>query len=121
MPEPIARVVIEHGVDPAGGRKSGAQAAKESNKQLASEVRARRKVIHEQAERDIAGARLSSSEPTEPIETPVREDIEAIEITLRDGRVVNYGPPTGISLADRIARLYSGRALQEGGPDPGLT
>lgn len=122
MSETTPRIVINHGLEPAGkGRKTGAESeAKARNKAVEEEIRARRRAIHTQAERDISGAQ-EPQEQAEPVEAPLREDIEAIEITLRDGRVVEYGPPIGVSLSDRIARLFSGRALQDGGPDPGVT
>ena len=52
---------------------------------------------------------------------PEREDLDSIEVPLRDGRVVEYGPPTGISLSERIARMFAPRSAAEGGPDPGIT
>jgi hypothetical protein len=119
MSDHVARVVIDHSVQ--SGKETGkAQAAKEANRDAAAQIRARRKQIHDQAERDMAGAR-SSPEPSEPIDAPVREDVEAIEIPLRDGRIIEYGPPVGISITDRIARLYSSRPPELGGPDPGAT
>lgn len=121
MSESVPRIVINHGLEPAGkGRKTGAEAeAKTRNKAVEEEIRARRRAIHNQAQQDISAQ--VEPEQREPVQVPVREDLESIEIKLRDGREIEYGPPNGISLADRIARLFSGRALQEGGPDPGVT
>lgn len=86
----------------------------------AAEIRKRREQIHAQAKLDVAGHGLGPAQE-DPVAAPEREDLESIEIPLRDGRIVEYGPPTNVSLSDRIARLYSGRAIAEGGPDPGLT
>lgn len=87
---------------------------------VAEQLKKRRAQIHKQAKMEIGGVGVDAPQE-DPVAAPVREDIESIEITLRDGRVVEYGPPTNISLADRIARLYSGRSFAEGGPDPGIS
>lgn len=113
-----ARIVINR--DPSEPSKHGRMTeAAQNNKVIAEQVRARRKHIHEQAKVDSSGEGLPPI--AEPVAPPEREDIDSIEIPLRDGRIIEYGPPAGISLSDRIARLYSARSLAEGGPDPGIT
>lgn len=113
-----AKLVIER--QPADPNKPSGRfaAAAAHNKAAAEEIKARRKKIHDQSALDAGG---SAPEAKDGVPLPEREDIESIEITLRDGRVVEYGPPTGISLSDRIARLFSSRSAAEGGPDPGIT
>jgi hypothetical protein len=119
MAEPEARIVINRNpADP--GKASKFAAASANAKVVGEQIRERRKQIHQQAKVDAAGAGLGpDAQEQEP--APEREDIESIEITLRDGRVIEYGPPNNISLSDRIARLYSTRSVSEGGPDPGFT
>ena len=100
------------------------EAAASVRKQRAEEakaVRVRRQKIHEQAAADAAGATMQPSLDRDPTPAPVREDIDTIEIPLANGLVIEYGPPKGISLQDRIIRMYSGRPILEGGPDPGVT
>lgn len=95
-------------------------AAATTNKVVADQIKSRRRDIHRQAKLDAAGVG-TTPETQDPVPAPERENIDSIEIPLRDGRIIDYGPPAGISLSDRIARLYSGRAMAEGGPDPGIT
>lgn len=123
MAEPTTKLVINHSLQRAGAvpPSEAAIAAKERNKRTAEDVRKRRKAIHDQALADINGSNKSPDDAADPTPAPPRENIESIEVTLSDGRVVVYGPPNGISLSDRIARLFSGRPLQEGGPDPGIS
>lgn len=90
------------------------------NKAVAEQVRNRRKQIHEQAKVDASGGSMTP-DPVEPEPAPEREPIESVEFITPNGLTIEYGPPNGISLSDRIARLYSTRSLAEGGPDPGLT
>jgi len=119
MAEPEARIVINRNPeDPAKAPKFATAAA--NNKVIGEQIRSRRADIHKQAKLDAAGAGLGPAQEDQA-PAPEREDIESIEITLRDGRVVEYGPPNNISLSDRIARLYSTRSVAEGGPDPGIT
>ena len=119
MSQHEARLVIDRNPqnpDKVGRLTQGAADAKV----VGDQIRSRRKEIHEQAKSDAAGAGIG--DPVEDAQpAPEREDIESIEIPLRDGRLVEYGPPPGISLSDRIARLYSGRMNADGGPDPGIT
>lgn len=118
--QPEARIIINR--DPSDSAKVPAKLMRDAaanNEAIADEVRKRRKEIHKQAKIDLAGEGLGPQE--EPVPAPEREDIDSIEIPLRDGRVLEYGPPAGISLSDRIARLYSTRSLAEGGADPGVT
>lgn len=118
MAQSEARLVIDR--NPPDPSKVGklTQATADA-KVVGEQIRRRREQIHEQAKVDASGAGVGPQEEQEP--APEREDIESIEITLRDGRVVEYGPPANISLSDRIARLYSTRTIAEGGPDPGVT
>lgn len=118
MAQSEARLVIDR--NPPDPSKAGklTQAAADA-RVVGDQIRERRRQIHEQAKVDASGAGLGPEVETKP--APEREDIESIEITLRDGRVIEYGPPGNISLSDRIARLYSTRTLAEGGPDPGIT
>lgn len=120
MAQPEARLVIDR--NPPDPSKAGrlTQAAVDA-KVVGDQIRERRKQIHEQAKVDASGAGLGDAPQEDQEPAPEREDIESIEITLRDGRVIEYGPPGNISLSDRIARLYSARSLAEGGPDPGIT
>jgi hypothetical protein len=114
-----AKIVIHR--DPPNPNAVGKLTQAAANaKAVQEQVRNRRDAIHQQAKLDAAGTGLGSA-PEESVPAPEREDIDSIEITLRDGRVVEYGPPGNISLSDRIARLYSARSLADGGPDPGLT
>lgn len=73
----------------------------------AEAIRQQRAAIHRRAAEEISGSSINDPEPTEPL--PEREDIDTIEIPLRNGLTVVYGPPRGVSLADRIARMYAGR------------
>lgn len=126
--QPKARLVIDR--SPPDPEKVGrlTQATADA-KIVGDQIRSRRKQIHEQAKMDAAGVGLGcapeedqeDAPEKESVPAPAREDIDSIEITLRDGRVIEYGPPNNISLSDRIARLYSTRTLAEGGPDPGIT
>jgi hypothetical protein len=119
MSQPEARIVINRNPeDPAKAPKFAAATA--NAKVVGDQIRERRRQIHQQAKVDSAGAGLGPA-TEDPVPAPPREDIESIEITLPDGRVVEYGPPNNISLSDRIARLYSTRTAVEGGPDPGIT
>lgn len=93
--------------------------ANADNKVVAEQIRQRRAQIHTQAKTDAAN--MADVPQEDQPAAPERENIESIEIPLRDGRVVEYGPPNNISLSDRIARLYSARPVVEGGPDPGIT
>lgn len=112
-----AKIVINR--DPPDPDKVGKLTQAAANARvIGDQIKDRRQKIHEQAKLDASGGGLA---PQESVPAPEREDIDSIEITLRDGRVVEYGPPPNISLSDRIARLYSARSLAEGGPDPGLT
>ena len=122
MPQPEAKLVIERSPvntenKPPGGRFAAATA---NAKAVAESIKEKRKRIHDQAALDVAGGGLNqAARDGEPL--PERENIDSIEIPLRDGRVVEYGPPSGISLSERIARLFSTRSAAEGGPDPGIT
>lgn len=121
MPQPgDARIVINRDpAQPATRNPAAETEAKSRNKEIEKQIRERRRQIHNQADTDLSS--LTEQEQTEREPAPIREDIESIEITLRDGRIVEYGPPTGVSLSDRIARLFSSRPLSDGGPDPGQT
>ena|ERR1700761_5872413 len=103
---------------PGTGKMTQAKAGADA---LRQEVQNRRKQIHDQAKIDALGASDSPFLTQDPVEAPERENLESIEFTLPDGRQIEYGPPSGISLSDRIARLFSARPLSEGGPDPGIT
>ena len=83
--------------------------ARGANKELGEQIRRRRKQIHDQARVDaaISEQQQEAAKTAEP--PPPREDINSIEVPLRNGMKVEYGPPNGISLLDRIARFYGGR------------
>ena len=83
--------------------------ARQANEALGEQVRRRRKQIHEQARVDAAVAEQAEEAAKEVKPPEPREDIDSVEVTLRNGLTVEYGPPTGISLLDRIARFYGGR------------
>lgn len=119
MTQPEARITIDRNPKPPDLSKSSAAKMVEASN-AAEQMRARRAQIHKQAEIDAGGGGLPDLHG-DPDPTPEREDIESIEFRLRDGRLIEYGPPTNISLSDRIARLYSARSFAEGGPDPGIT
>lgn len=108
----IARVTVNRNPDapPAGPSKLN-PGRRQASKEMAETIRTRRSAIHQQARQEIAGnAAEDAAKAAKPVEAPPeREDIESIELTLRKGLVVVYGPPSGISLLDRIARLYAGR------------
>ncbi len=105
---PEARITINRNPDePRQGPKP--DPAREANQARAEAVRKRRKEIHDQARRDAAVAEQQQEAAQEAELAPPREDIDSIEVTLRNGLTVEYGPPTGISLLDRIARFYGGR------------
>lgn len=114
-----AKLVINRSPPDPGKAGKLTQAAAD-NEVVAAQIVERRKQIHRQAKLDAAGIG-ANAEVEDPKPAPERENIESIEIPLQDGRVIEYGPPAGISLSDRIARLYSGRPATDGGPDPGLT
>lgn len=100
------RVVVTR--DPAAPTGTARFAeAKQANADAAEQIRQRRKQIHAQAATEVGMSPDPDIMPIDP--PPEREDIDSIDIPLRDGRVVTYGPPHGVSLADRIARMYSGR------------
>jgi len=114
-----ARIVFNR--DPTEPTKPGRLAeAAAKQKEVGEQIRKRRGQIHHQAKIDASGEGLGQPQQ-EPEPAPEREDIDSIEVPLADGRIVDYGPPVGISLSDRIARLYSTRSLAEGGADPGIT
>lgn len=73
----------------------------------AEAIRARRREIHkkfdDQQGQPDAGAPLSEAEPAEAPELP--EDLESVELQLPNGAVVEFGPPPGISLQMRLARM----------------
>lgn len=114
------KFTINHSLTP-GKETPQAAAVRKQREETAKTVRARRQKIHEQAAADAAGASMQQTPDRQPVQAPVREDIESIEIPLPNGVVVEYGPPRGVSLQDRIVRMYSGRPFQDGGPDPGVT
>lgn len=121
MAQPEAKLVIDRNPPspdkPPTGRFAAANAAAKAN---AEDIKARRGKIHEQAKIDALGGG-SDVGAKDGVAVPERENIETIDVPLRDGRVVTYGPPTGISLSERIARMFAPRAAAEGGPDPGVT
>jgi hypothetical protein len=103
-----ARLVIDRGNPPNPEQQSGKLSrASADNKQIAEQIRQRRKQIHEQARVDTAGPGIAPNPEATP--PPVREDIETIEFTAPNGQIIEYGPRHDISLVDRIARMYSGR------------
>ena len=112
------RIVINHSLNKAPENPQ-AEAARKQREETSKTVRARREQIRQQAREDVAGT--ASPQPKDPTPAPPRENIETIEFSLSDGRVIEYGPPLGVSLQDRILRMYSGRAIQDGGPDPGIS
>src|SRR5690242_20536902 len=103
-----ARITINRNPDaPATGSKFNP--ARQSNEAVGEQIRRRRKKIHDQARVDAAVAEQAEEAAKEATPPPPREDIDTIEVTLRNGLTLEYGPPTGISLLDRIARFYGGR------------
>lgn len=103
-------------IDRNPGQPEGAgpklSSAKIANEQTAAEIRARRAKIHKQhktavAEQSVADEAAQMAAQAAP--PPPRENIESIEFAAPNGMVIIYGPPSGISLVDRIARLYPGR------------
>jgi len=118
MPE-SHKFTINHSVTGKTEETAAAAAVRSRREADAATVRARRKQIAEQAKLDAAG--VVEQEPAPSEQMPTREDIDTIDVTLRDGRIVTYGPPRGISTQDRIVRMFSGRSPTEGGPDPGVT
>lgn len=62
-------------------------------------VAARRAEMQAQAEQEHKATVIE----TLAEDPPAREDVESIEITLPDGRVVEFGPPPGVSLTMRVA------------------
>lgn len=96
--------------EPASGSKFAK--AKQANEALAPQIRQRREEIH-RMHREETSARQTLAENEAAVAQanppPPRENIESIEFTAPNGMLIVYGPPTGISLVDRIARLYPGR------------
>lgn len=60
-------------------------------------IRQRRDMLRAQASRE----HQSTEEPEVPVSA--REDVESVEVTLPDGRVIEFGPPNGVSLTMRVA------------------
>ncbi len=83
--------------------------ARGANKELGDQIRRRRKQIHDQARVDAAVTEQQQEDAKNVPPPPPREDIDSIEVPLRSGMTIEYGPPNGISLLDRIARFYGGR------------
>ena len=83
--------------------------ARGANKELGEQIRRRRKQIHDQARVDMAVAEQQQEAAKTAEPPPPRENIDSIEIPLRNGLKIEHGPPNGLSLLDRIARFYGGR------------
>lgn len=112
--EPSFRITVNPPVADSGKPLRGFQQARKANEDAAATILARRTAVHqqhrkEQAEADAQrDAELAAAEAQPPVE---RENIESIEFTTPEGLTIVYGPPNGVSLVDRIARLYSGREV----------
>jgi hypothetical protein len=103
-----ARITINR--SPAAPRKEGRlNPARQANEAVGEQIRRRRKKIHDQARIDAAVTEQQQEAAKTAEPPPPREDIDSIEVPLRNGMTVEYGPPNGISLLDRIARFYGGR------------
>jgi hypothetical protein len=77
----------------AAPKPEARQARDTKNAELAASATAMR-------ERNAAAAQTPAESEALP---PPREDVESIEVKLLDGRMVEFGPPPGISLTMRIA------------------
>ena len=110
-PEGNPRVVINRNPDAPPGTSKLNPGRRQASKEAAEGIMARRAAIHRRARDEIAGNHAAdAAQAAKPVVAPPeRENIDSIEITLRNGMAIVYGPPSGISLMDRIARLYAGR------------
>lgn len=103
------KIQIDREPDKSGsGKLAGAKAAKET---VANEVRSRRAAIHARHKQDQSVMDADAERQRTPSgeAPPKREDIESIEVELPNGLTVEYGPPLGISLLDRLTRFYNDR------------
>src|ERR1700722_10657608 len=82
--------------------------ARGANKELGDQIRRRRKQIHDQARVDAAVTEQQQEDAKNDPPPPPREDIGSIQVPLRNVMTIEYGPPNGVSLPDRIARFYGG-------------
>jgi hypothetical protein len=72
------------------------------------QLQAKRDEMHRQQHANNANA--VADEPDETPDPPEpREDLDSIEIQLPDGRMVEFGPPPGLSLTTKIAQMTAGR------------
>ncbi len=60
-------------------------------------------VAARRAQMQAKAAREHQEEPEAMPEAAPREDVESVELSLPDGRVVEFGPPNGVSLTLRVA------------------
>lgn len=102
-----AKLVIDRS-PPDPGKVGKLSQAAANNEVVAEQIRARRAQIHQQARVDRAGPGIEPP-PGDATPPPPRENLEQIEFTAPNGLVIEYGPPSDISLVDRIARLFSPR------------
>jgi hypothetical protein len=77
-------------------------ATKEMDAGVAADIKAKRALLHARAAQED---RPAVEVPTVDTATQPREDVESIEFILPDGRLVVFGPPSGISLTMRILNM----------------
>lgn len=106
MPEFKLTVNRDNAPDPTSGKLAGARAAKDKN---AEAIRSRRSEIHQRHKAEAAGQEAEAEKKPADEPLPPREDIDTIEVTIRNGLTITYGPPSGISLTDRLTRFYGDR------------
>ena len=77
----------------------------------ADDIRAKRAKLHQKFEEREA---VEKAEPV-TLEAPEApdENLESIEAELPDGSIVEFGPPSGISLSMKIIRILGERAANE--------
>lgn len=105
---------------PAGGRAmpdiagtvEQSRAAKPQGAVPLNVDQARVQALHDQAHAQHAAEGGDQEKPDDQAEVPPREDIDTIELTLPDGRMVVFGPPNGVSLTMRISMLLGERQTE---------
>lgn len=72
--------------------------------------RERQRQLREQARREVAtGETMGSENEPEADTAEPRERLAAVEIELPSGQVVEFGPPSGVTVAAKLLTFFGGR------------